>query len=214
VRYRYSHLASRLQLIVEVQFLDHGAGDKARRVYEPGVETETLRAPSAATTEPPRPASAAAATASSPQQVPEKFDERPGAELRGLKKLGVLVEDLSAQATACGLNRDTLEAAVSKRLTDAGLEVRKNSDEDTYLYVNVMTATLSNGTCVSRYDAFLYTHATANLSYRNQPVLVQVLLMHRGGIGSSAPAAHAAAVGRGLENYVDLFLTQVRDANK
>ena len=213
VRYRYSHLASPLQLIVEVQFLDHGAGDKARRVYEPGVETETLRAPSAATTEPPRPASAAA-PASSPQQVPEKFDERPGAELRGLKKLGVLVEDLSAQATACGLNRDTLEAAVSKRLTDAGLEVRKNSDEDTYLYVNVMTATLSNGTCVSRYDAFLYTHATANLSYRNQPVLVQVLLMHRGGIGSSAPAAHAAAVGRGLENYVDLFLTQVRDANK
>jgi hypothetical protein len=73
---------------------------------------------------------------------------------------------------------------------------------------------LSNGLCVSRYDAFLYTHATANLSYRDQPVLVQVSLMHRGGIGSSAPSAHAAAVTRGLETYVDLFITQIRDANK
>jgi len=75
-------------------------------------------------------------------------------------------------------------------------------------------ATMSDGTCVSRYDVFLYTHGTAKLSYREQPVLVQVSLMHRGGLGSSAPAGHAAAVARGLENYVDLFVTQVHDANK
>lgn len=103
---------------------------------------------------------------------------------------------------------------MTRRLTESGFAVRKNSDEDTYLYVNVMTTSVSNGTCVSRYDVFLYTHATANLSYRDQPVLVQVSLMHRGGIGSSAPVGHAAAVTRGLENYVDLFVTQIRDANK
>jgi hypothetical protein len=45
-------------------------------------------------------------------------------------------------------------------------------------------------------------------------VLVQVSLMHRGGIGTSAPTAHGAAVVRGLEEYVDLFVTQIRDANK
>ena len=38
--------------------------------------------------------------------------------------------------------------------------------------------------------------------------------MHRGGMGSSAPTGHAAAVSRGLENYVDLFITQIREANK
>ena len=103
---------------------------------------------------------------------------------------------------------------MSKRLTDGGFAVRKNSDDDTYVYVNVITTTLSNGTCVSRYDAFLYTHATAKLSYRDQPVLVQVSLIHRGGIGSSAPVGHAGAVTRGLEGYVDLFVTQIRDANK
>ena len=195
IRYVYSRSASPPQLIVEVQFLEHNAGDKARRVYEPGVATETV-------------------TTSSKQQTPDLFDQRPGAELRGLKNLGVLVEDFSAQAVSCGLNHDAIETMVSKRLTDGGFAVRKNSDEDTYVYVNVMTNTLSNGTCVSRYDAFLYTHATANLSYRDRPVLVQVSLMHRGGIGSSAPAAHAAAVARGLENYIDLIVTQIRDANK
>jgi hypothetical protein len=203
VRYTYSHSATPSSLIVEVQFLERGAGDKAKRVYEPGVATETVASPGGAA--PPPPAG---------KHPGETFDGRPGAELRGLKSLGILVEDLSAQAVACGLNHDLLESALSKRLTDGGFAVRRNSDEDTYLYVNVMTTTVSAGTCVSRYDLFLYTHATANLSYRDQPVLVQVSLMHRGGIGSSAPAAHAAAVARGLENYVDLVVQQIRDANK
>ena len=77
-----------------------------------------------------------------------------------------------------------------------------------------MTTRLSDGTCVSRYDAFLYTQATAKLSYRDQSVLAQVSLMHRGSIGTSAPTTHAAAVARGLENYIDLFITQIHDANK
>jgi len=203
VRHTYSHSASPSQLIVEVQFLEHGAGDKARRVYEPGVATETLTSPVGAT-----------APAPVGKQPVETFDGRPGAELRGLKSLGILVEDLSTQAVGCGLNHDLIEAALSKRLTDGGFVVRRNSDEDTYVYVNVMTTTLSTGTCVSRYDVFLYTHATANLSYHDRPVLVQVSLMHRGGIGSSAPTAHATAVARGLENYVDLVVQQIRDANK
>jgi hypothetical protein len=204
VRITYSRSTSPPQLVVEVQFLEHGSGDKARRVYEPGVATETAASPAATGTAP----------AGSRPQEPEKFDERPGAELKGLKSLGILVEDLSSQATGCGLNHDALESALSRRLTAGGFTVRKNSDEDTYVYVNVMTTTVANGLCVSRYDAFLYTHATANLTYRDRPVLVQVSLIHRGGIGSSAPVAHAEAVTHGLENYIDLFVTQIHDANK
>lgn len=202
VRYTYSRSANPPQLLVEVQFLEHGMGDKARRIYEPGVQAEAPASTGAST------------TPSTPPPPTEAFDQRPGAELKGIKSLGILVEDLSAQAASCGLNHDSIEAALSKRLTDAGFTVRKNSDEDTYVYINVMTAIPSTGTCVTRYDAFLYTHATAKLTYRDQPVLVQVSLMHRGGIGSSAQAAHAAAVTRGLESHLDLFVTQIRDANK
>jgi hypothetical protein len=202
VRYTYSHSANPSRLIVEVQFLEQGMGDKARRIYEPGVETDTVSS------------TAASPTQSAAQPPPEIFDQRPGAELNGIKNVGILVEDLSSQAASCGLNHDGIEAALSKRLTDAGFTVRKNSDEDTYVYINVMTTIPVTGTCVTRYDAFLYTHATAKLTYRDQPVLVQVSLMHRGGIGSSAPAAHSAAVTRGLENHIDLIVMQIRDANK
>ncbi len=112
------------------------------------------------------------------------------------------------------MKREAIEDALAARLSAGGLAVRKNSDDDTYVYVNIITTASPTGGCVSRYDAFLYTHATAKLSYHEQPVLVQVSLIHRGGIGSSTIAGHAAAVSRGLEGYVDVFLTQIREANK
>lgn len=208
LRYTFSHSADPKQLVVDVQFLERGAGDRARRVYDAGLPAETPRttaAPAAASPSPP-PANAS-------QSSPEAFDQRPHAELIGLKNIGIVVEDLSAQAVACGLNHDAIEGALARRLGDGGFAVRRNSDEDTYIYVNVMSSSLS-GTCVSRYDAFLYTQATAKLTYGERPALVQVSLMHRGGIGASAPAAHGAAVLRGLEGYIDLFMTQIHDANR
>ena len=213
VQYTFSHSASPPQLIVDLEFFETGtAGDKARLIYEPGLDTGTRTAPPAAAA--PSPSGAPAAPAGSTAPRPhETFDDRPGAEFRGLRSLGILVEDLSAQAIACGLNHDTLEAALAKRLTDGGFSVRRNSDEDTYLYVNVMT-TSANGTCTSRFDAFLYSTATANLSYRDKPALVQVSLIHRGGMASSAAVTHAATIGRGLEGYVDTFMAQIRDANR
>jgi hypothetical protein len=205
LRYTFSHSVDPKRLIVDVQFLERGAGDKARRVYDAGVATPGLRTTPADS--PP------ASSESTRRPMADAFDKRPNAELIGLKNVGIVVEDLSAQAVACGLNHDAIESALSKRLTDGGFAVRRNSDEDTYVYVNMMSSSLA-GTCVSRYDAFLYTHATARLPYGDQPALVQVSLMHRGGIGTSAPAAHATAVLRGLEGYIDLFVTQIRDANK
>jgi hypothetical protein len=211
VRFTYSRAANPSQLIVDVQFLEHGQGDKARLVYEPASASGTSAPPASQ----PGSSSSSSPTAPAGQSTTEKFDPRPGAELRGLTTLGILVEDLGSQAIACGLNHDALESALAKRLTDGGLTVRRNSDDDTYVYVNVMASSLPNGTCVSRYDAFLYTHGTARLSYHDQPVLVQISLIHRGSIGSSSsPAVHAASVTRGLEGYIDLFLTQIRDANK
>jgi hypothetical protein len=123
------------------------------------------------------------------------------------------VEDLSPQAAACGLSQGTLETEVSKRLSEAGFTVLRNSDEDTYVYVNVITTSLSTGLCVSRYDAFLFTHTTAKLSYQETPVLVQVSLLDKGGTAGSASATHAAGVLRGVQEYVDQFSTRMRDAN-
>jgi hypothetical protein len=216
VRYTISSAADPTRLIVEAQLIDGGKdGDKVRRVYNAGIEagapagaaTPLAQAPAGQPAQAPagQPASAGA---------PGGFDQRPGAEFRGLKTVGILVEDFGQEAIACGLNHDAIQDALSRRLSAGGLTVRKNSDDDTYVYVNVITTVTPNAGCVSRYDAFLYTHTTARLAYHEQPVLVQVSLIHRGGIGASTAAGHASAVSRGLEGYIDVFLTQIRDANK
>jgi hypothetical protein len=226
LRYTYSRVASPPQLVVDVQFVERGGGDRVRRIYEPSSATEIQTAaaagPSDATMKPG--AVLPAANASDPGKVggpasavrlpAQTFNQRPDAELKGLTKLGIVVEELSPQAAACGLNQDTLETAVSMRLSSAGFRVLRNSDEDTYVYVNVITTRLSNGLCVSRYDAFLYTHATAKLSYQETPVLVQVSLLHKGGIAGGSSAAHAEGVLRGVQEYIDQFSTRIHEANK
>jgi len=204
IRYSYSSTGGEpARLTVQTQFLENGDGDKVTRVYDAG--TTVAAAPGADSAGGPAvPADGSGAG----------LDQRPGAEFKGLKDVGLLVEDLGSEALACGLKRESLEDALTKKLTAGGLNVRRNSDEDTYVYINIVTETTPPGSCTTRFDAFLYTHAPAKLSYREQPVLVQVSLMHRGGLGTSGVASHAAAVTRGLESYVDLFLTQIHDANK
>lgn len=240
LRYTYSHNASPPQLVIDVQFIERGGGDEVRRVYEPAsaAEIEAAAAASAArsaviaqglpptTTKPGAGLPSASAldpgktvgpSSSSPaaaDRLPQGYNQKPDAELKGLTKLGLVVEDLSPQAAACGLSQGAIETAVSKRLSDAGFKVLRNSDEDTYVYVNVITTSVSAGLCVSRYDAFLYTHTTARLSYQEIPVLVQVSLLHRGGIAGGAAAAHGEGVLRGVQEYVDQFAARIRAANK
>jgi len=215
LRYTYSTIASPPQLVVEVQFLERGKGDVVKRVYEPVREaTAPAAAPARSTAPPPVAASRAAAPALADRPSTQDYDRRPDAHLRGLAKLGVVVEGLSAQAVACGLRQDTLESAVVKQLSGAGFKVTLNTDDDTYLYVNVMTATMPSGLCVSRYDAYLYTHTTARLEYHDTPVLVDVSLLHKGSIAAGNAAANGEAVMRGVQDIVGQFTDRIRDANK
>jgi hypothetical protein len=121
---------------------------------------------------------------------------------------------LSSQAAACGLSQAPIEAVASKSLSDAGFKVRRNSDEDTYVYVHIITTSVSPALCVSRYDVFLSTHTTATLSYQATPVLVQVSLLRKGGIAGGAPGTHAEIVVRNVKQYVDELATRIRDANR
>jgi hypothetical protein len=215
LRYTYAAADNPRRLTVGVKFVERNGGDEVRRTYEPASANEpAIPAPArpAAGSSAGLPASGSSAASASVDRTP--FDQQPGAELKGLTSLGVVVETLSAPTIACGLTQDAMEAAVSKPLADAGLKVLRNSDEDTYVYVDIVTTSLPSGLCVSRYDATLYTHTTAKLSYQNAPVLVQVSLLHNGGLAGGSPAAHAAAVLEGVTQYIDQFAAQIRSANR
>jgi hypothetical protein len=139
---------------------------------------------------------------------------RPGSELRGLTSLGVVVEELSQAATSCGLKQDAIESTVKRSLTDAGLRVVTNSDEDTYLYVRIVTTAMTTGFCFSRYDAILYTNAMATPTYGSAQALVQIELMRDGGLAGGGASQHADSVVSSLRQYVNGFAVRIRDANK
>ncbi len=233
IRYSLWRKSGPVQLVVQAELIERGGHDTIVRVYEPAKPGETL-VPS----KPEPPATAGRPSAALPSQpsdvrpgapadapaqekpVPaaggggEPFDQRPDAELKGLRELGLVVEGLGDRAAACGLTSDAIEAAVSKPLTDAGLKVARHADEDSFLYVNVITASTSAGLCFSRYDAQLYTTTTATLSYGSSRVLVQALLMQEGGVAGGAPADHGASVMKALAEAVGQFATRIRDANR
>jgi len=211
IRYTYSAGQSPTALIVDVEFIDgRGVGDRVRRVYDkaPAASTPSTSAVPRDVAQPPAtfPASSPPASAA--------IDQRPDASLKGLTRLGVVVEGIGADAAKCGLKQEALETAVTKRLMDAGLRIIRDSDDDTYLYVNINTVTASTALCVSRYDVTLYSHATAQLTHTTAPVLLQVELLHKGGLAGGGPGVHADGVLKSVLEYVDQLSTRVRDANK
>ena len=116
--------------------------------------------------------------------------------------------------SSCGLSSEGIENALAKHLTDEGFKVPRNADEDTYLYVNVKTATMGTGVCVSRFDAILYTHTMAKLTYQSSPVLVEVSLLRQGGIIGGPALQHGTNVLASLRQYVDGFIARIRAASK
>ena len=116
----------------------------------------------------------------------------------------LVVEELGQVALPC----------VTQDGDDAGFRVVRQSDDDTYMYVNINTAKVSTGLCVSRYDVTIYSHAAAKLPHTESPVLLQVELLHKGGIAGGAPDAHANGVTKSLIEFVDQFSTRIRNAGK
>jgi hypothetical protein len=211
IRYTYSNGQNLMTLLVDVEFIEGGkGGDRVRRVYE---RTAPNSAPSTTTTSSSVTQPPASVPVSSPPAA-GNIDQRPDASLKGLTRLGVVVEGIGADAAKCGLKQEVLETAVTKRLTDAGLRIVRDSDDDTYLYVNLNTVTASGALCVSRYDVTLYSHTAAQLTHTVSPVLLQVELLHKGGLAGGAPAAHADDVLKNVLEYVGQFSTRIRDANK
>jgi hypothetical protein len=207
LRYAYSTSTNPTELVVDVQVVERGGHDSARRIYVPSnASTDAAAAP---VQTPAAPAEPKPSPAGGPP-----VDQRPGADLKGIKTLAVVVEELDDVSKACGLAQASLEAAASKPLTDAGLQLVHRSDEDTYLYVNVMTSRATNGLCVSRYDVSINTHTTAKLSYGSAPVLVEATLLHKGGLAGGAAAVHADAVVNGVKDYAAAFAARIRDANR
>lgn len=220
LRYTFTPSANPTRLIVSIRFLDHGhEGDEVRLTYEPpdAHTREVLSSPSA--TVPASPASPSGSAALPPLPYGDPTAARPpvlpaGSELRGLTIVGTVVDELGTQATACGLDQAKIKASIARILADAGFKTKPYHDEQTYVVINVSTSKLSDGLCVSRYDASLVSEADVTVPNAKGPVSLPVPLLHEGGMAGGSAAAHAASVMDGLAKSVNTFISQIRAANK
>jgi hypothetical protein len=216
VRYIYTPEVNPQRLLVEIRFLERGReGDSVRLTYEPpGARDRAIL--SGATPPPaapaPSPASSPASDTVPPSARPPVLP--PGSELRGLTTIGTQVEDLGAQATACGLDQTKVKASITRILGDAGFKTDRFGNEETYVLISIVTSRLPDGTCVSRYDASLVSQADATLPYLKGLVAVDVQLLHEGGMAGGSPAAHATAVMDALAKSVSGFVSRIRAASK
>jgi hypothetical protein len=209
IRYTYSRsMTSPNQLQIDVEFLERGKGDVVRRVYGPPGPQAPVTTTAAASGSAPGPERAGAGSPAKPV-LP-----RAGSEFTGLSRIGIVVEELSTQSVGCGLKRDEVEAFVAKPFADVGVRAIRNGDEDTYLYVNIMTSTLPTGMCISRWDWSISSTTDATLSYQRSPLLAQVLLARKGGLSGSMPPTHAADLLRGMSDGLTQIATIIRDANR
>jgi hypothetical protein len=227
IRYTFTPAVNPSRLQVDIRFIDHGKeGDEVKLTYTPPDEQDRLVLsgspilPSAPTPPPAGAPGGVLPTAPEPTVnagtgVPASGAARgpmlpPGSELRGINTMAVEVDDLSAQGAACGLDQTKIKTAVTKILSDAGFKVLQYGNEDADVLVNVVTSRLSDGACVSRYDASLVSHADASFSYLKGTVsAVEVQLLHEGGMAGGSPAAHATAVMDGLSKSVNHFVSQI-----
>ena len=223
LRYTYTREAAGPKLTVDIQFVEEGrTADTIRRVYDligandpfPTADVPPKTERGAAGGVPANPATAGTPGAASNPAPPEPFNQQPDAELKGLTRLGIVIDGLGGQAPSCGLTEAALESAVAGQLKSAGFTVVTNTDEDSYVYINVITGSLSSGSCVSRFDVTVSTHTTARLSYQPSPVLVEVSLLHRGGISAGPAAGHAATVIKSVSEYLNEFIDRIKAANK
>jgi hypothetical protein len=217
LRYTSTPSADSTRLEVNIRFLDRGReGDEVRLTYEPpGARERAILSGAPTSRAAPSPSgstSAGVPDAAPPSARPPVLP--PGSELRGLTTIATVVEDLSAQGKACGLDQEKIKTAIVRLLADAGFKTERFGNEDTYVLLSVVTSRLPDGTCVSRYDTSLVTQADVTLPYLKGLVAVPVQLLHEGGMAGGSPAAHATSVMDALVKSANSFVSQIRAANK
>jgi hypothetical protein len=221
LRYTYTPSANPARLLVDIRFLERGRdGDEVKLTYErpDEHEREAISGGAAPAAVPAPRASAAPAgaapTAPGPPAAARPPMLPPGSELRGLTVVGTQVEDLSPQAAVCGLDQSKIKTAVARILADAGFKTQPLGNEESYVLISVVTSRLSDGVCVSRYDASLMANGDATFPYLKGTVMVEVPLLRQGGMTGGSPAQHAAGVMDALTKAVSSFVSQIRAAGK
>jgi hypothetical protein len=134
-------------------------------------------------------------------------------QLRGIRDVQVLVEELNAAAERCGVTREAVRLAASRTLLDGGIKVDPQSEVT--VYVNVHIGMTGEEICIANIRTEAYVYVTAALPYSaKQPVLVQAVVWDAEVLFSNFKFDAAAKVRDQVRVLVDEFVTKVKLANQ
>jgi hypothetical protein len=114
LRYTFARETGGPKLTVDIQFVEGGrVADTVRRVYDLIGPEDPFPTPEITSKTEPGGAGGVPAVAPPPgapavPAAPEPFNQQPDAELKGLTRLGVVVDGLGALASSCGLKQAAL----------------------------------------------------------------------------------------------------------
>jgi hypothetical protein len=120
--------------------------------------------------------------------------------LKDLGKINLIVEDVSQEASACGVNAQNIRNAFSSKLTGGPLTLvddatAKNDPQVATIYIkaNVLPLTIENvvnAPCVSQVEVSLYSLQKVPLAATKRETLARVVLWEKGAMFASAKEIH------------------------
>jgi hypothetical protein len=138
------------------------------------------------------------------------------ATLRGLKGVGVLVENLPPEVEKQGLNRDQLQKTIESRLRKAGIKVFSKEEAfrtpgEPHLYVNINVNIAKTESDIYPYSIDLLLIQMVSL-LRDPNLTTYAVTWSTGGVGSIGKTI-VGELGESVEAMVDVFIKAYLEEN-
>jgi hypothetical protein len=137
-------------------------------------------------------------------------------ELRGLTRLGLLVEGIDQEAQRCGITRNLIRDAIAYTISSSKLKFSDDDSSGPKLYVRVGALVQRQPVqCFSNVSFDVVNIQKVQLDYRDEPPSYTVLqLWHDDWLEVSVPEKHSQQVRVAIENATKKLIAAWYLANK
>jgi hypothetical protein len=138
----------------------------------------------------------------------------PNGNLRGLKKVYMLIENVDEDARHCGLTKEMLRSAAMYPLSSSALQIVSDLSSRVPTYY-IQTGTLfESGRCYSTINLLVYSLQREKLDFENIETFLPVAIWKTGWLGFSSINAHEKLVREKIEELTKILITDWNLDNK
>jgi hypothetical protein len=133
--------------------------------------------------------------------------------LKGLKLIKPLVEDLDEGARACGVTEELIRDGFMYPVSSSNLQISDTNSDAATFYIQLTTLRMRFG-CVSAINIKVYVYQFLKPPFSDDAKLFKVELWSQGSINSSGTNEHARSIKGAIEDITKHFMTAWNLDNK